>query len=543
MSQAASPAVNPHGNTDRLTERKIAVQRGLGIDGRATTAVEVLPIDITWVSWLILIGTIAVGLALRLIGIADVGFNTDEAVYAGQAAGILNDPDLRPYFPVFRAHPLLFQFVLALVYSVSGVSDVAGRATSAAFGAMTILLVFVLGRSLYGTRVGLLAALFVALMPYHIVVTRQVLLDGPMTMFATLTLCAVAQYAKTQSARWLYAGGLCLGLTFLAKETGIILLIGVYFFFVFCPSVKIQLIDLAIATLLCVALIAIFPLVITLSGVVRTGQSYLIWQLLRQPNHNWAFYAVTAVPMIGILLIIAAIASIVARWRNHTWREVLLLTWITIPVVFFQLWAVKGFQYLLPTTPALSILAAACFVKMSSHSSVTSDCSAARKMSLKSILSWRALAATVTAASLAALSLYFIMSKPNTFGLAGTGGLAGGRETGRWFAQNTPKNAQILAVGPSIANLIQFYGHRKTHMLSVSPNPLQRNPAYDHVENPNLKLRTGDLQYVVWDAYSAARSPFFSERLMGFAKKFNGRVVHTEQSDGKAVIVVYEVRP
>ena len=31
-----------------------------------------------------------------------------------------------------------------------------------------------------------------ALMPYHVVVTRQVLLDGPMTFFATLTLVLFA---------------------------------------------------------------------------------------------------------------------------------------------------------------------------------------------------------------------------------------------------------------------------------------------------------------------------------------------------------------
>ena len=62
-------------------------------------------------------------------------------------------------------------------------------------GVATVYLVYELGRLLYGRRAGLLAALLMALMPYHVVVTRQVLLDGPMTLFATLTLFLLARFA------------------------------------------------------------------------------------------------------------------------------------------------------------------------------------------------------------------------------------------------------------------------------------------------------------------------------------------------------------
>ena len=52
----------------------------------------------------------------------------------------------------------------------------------------TVLLVFELGRHLYGARAGLVAAAILALMPYHVAVTRQVLLDGPQTFFLTPTV-------------------------------------------------------------------------------------------------------------------------------------------------------------------------------------------------------------------------------------------------------------------------------------------------------------------------------------------------------------------
>src|SRR5713101_2698454 len=55
-----------------------------------------------------LVFILGVAIGLRVIGLNQTGYNTDEAVYAGQAAAIAQDPALKVIFPVFRAHPLLF---------------------------------------------------------------------------------------------------------------------------------------------------------------------------------------------------------------------------------------------------------------------------------------------------------------------------------------------------------------------------------------------------------------------------------------------------
>ena len=109
-----------------------------------------------------------------------------------------------------------------------------------------------------------------------------------------------------------------------------------------------------------------------------------------------------------------------------------------------------------------------------------------------------------------------------------------------------------MTIGPSMANLVQFYGHRKAYGLSVSPNPLHRNPSYEPIGNPDLDIRTNDLQYVIWDSFSAARSAFFSDGVMRYVRRYNGRAVHTESVSVRSasgalvqtpVIIVYEVRP
>ena len=108
-----------------------------------------------------------------------------------------------------------------------------------------------------------------------------------------------------------------------------------------------------------------------------------------------------------------------------------------------------------------------------------------------------------------------------------------------------------MAIGPSMANLIQYYGHRKAYGLSVSPNPLNRNPSYEPLVNPDRAIRDNELQYVVWDTFSAARSSHFARKLSGYVARYNGRVVHAEllqtrtasgERAQRPAIVVFEVR-
>jgi dolichyl-phosphate-mannose-protein mannosyltransferase len=478
---------------------------------------------------LVLIAGVAA--AVRSWQLDGVGFNSDEAVYLGQAGAIANDPELEQFFPVFRAHPLLFQSALSVGFRV-GLPEGFERLTAAAVGAATVCLVYELGRLLYGRNAGLLAALLMALMPYHVVVTRQVLLDGPMTLFATLTLFLLARFAQSGRPASLYAAGAAMGLTFLSKETGIVLLGAIYAFLALTPQLRVRIRDLAVSMGLMGLVIAPFPLTLMLAGRTGTGESYLTWQLFRRPNHDWLFYPTTVPEAVGPLVLLAAGLGLWLLRREASWRETLLLCWIAVPVVFFQLWPVKGFQYLLPVAPAIAVLAARGITRADPRSAL--------------------LAGAIVAISLLVPTWDKVAGVAGGGFLAGSGGLPAGREAGKWIDANVPHGATFLTIGPSMANLVQFYGHRKAYGLSVSPNPLNRNPSYEPLVNPDRAMRDNELQYVVWDTFSAARSPHFARKLRQYASRYNGRVVHAEllQATTEAgervkrpAIVVFEVRP
>jgi Dolichyl-phosphate-mannose-protein mannosyltransferase len=468
---------------------------------------------------------LALGAFLRVWQLGDVGFNSDETVYVGQAAAIAHVPALEPYFPIFRAHPLLFQSILSAGFRL-GLDTGFERLISGIVGLVTIMLVYETGRLLYGRRAGLIAALLLALMPYHVVVTRQVLLDGPMTLCATLALYLMVRYALSERAIWLYAAGGALGLTVLSKETGIVLAGAIYAFFALSPGVKLRPGDLARSMGVMALVIAPYPLALALSGETGTGGHFLSWQLLRPPNHEWTFYATTVPGAVGPLVLLAAVAGLVVLCRERSWRETLLLAWMAAPLVFFSVWPVKGYQYLLPAAAPLAILAGRALASLSTR-------------------------ARVVAVGAVALSLFVPtwqrIQPTHASSLAGTGGVPGGREAGEWVGAHVPEGATLLTIGPSMANIIQFYGQRKAYGLAVSLNPLRRNPIYEPLPNPDVWIRRGELQYVVWDAYSASRSPTFARRLLRYADRYNGRVIDTELTrSGKErtpVVVIYEVRP
>jgi hypothetical protein len=502
------------------------------------------------ISRLVLAISMVAGTFLRLWQINAMGYNTDEAVYAGQAAAIAGVPGLKDIFPIFRAHPLLIQSMLALIYKIQ-FSDLAGRLLAVVIGLGTVYLTYLTGKTLYGRFPGAVAALFLALMPYHVTVSRQFLLDGPMVFFATLTMYMLARFGKTQKVAWFYAAAAAMGLTFLAKETGIILVGAIFVFLALSPDLHLRFRDLVVAFVLLVLVMAPMPVTLLLARRSSTGNNYLTYQLFRRPNHPALFYLQTVPSALGIMLIVVAALGLFFLWRERSWRETLLLSWIFVTVIFFQIWPVKGFQYLLPIAPAVTLLAGRLLGQLitQGHGNESSK-PAFNYLTIPPALSW--VVVGVLGFSMGLASWQRIQPETTSLFLAGTGGIPGGREVGTWIEQNVPVGARFMTIGPSMANIVEFYGQRIAYGLSVNPNPLHRNPAYDPILNPDLQLHDSDLNYIVWDSYSAARTPFFANKILLYLKKYNGRAVHTQSitvkdSQGnlvsQPVIIIYEVHP
>ena len=295
-----------------------------------------------------------------------------------------------------------------------------------------------------------------------------------------------------------------MGLTFLSKETSIVLLAAVYAFLALTPELRVRLRDLAVALGVMALVIAPFPLSLMLAGRTGTGESYLTWQLFRRPNHDWLFYpqtvpevdrparaarrrhgALAAAPR-GVLAGDAApVLDRGAAWPSSSCGRS------------------RASSTCCRSRPPLAVLAGRALSGRWVVAPALWACSPPRSSAASLLIpTWDRIEGSATGRA------------------AGRGGRAAGRARGGRVdrRRTSPRERRFMTIGPSMANLVQYYGHRKAYGLSVSPNPLNRNPSYEPLVNPDQALRDNEIQYVVWDAFSASRSPSFSSRLLALRR-------------------------
>jgi 4-amino-4-deoxy-L-arabinose transferase-like glycosyltransferase len=561
-----------------------------------------------------LISIIIIAAVLRFWQLGDIGFNSDEAVYSGQAATLAGYQSFASYFSIFRAHPLFFQFIVSMVYQISGVSDIAPRVISASFGIATVYVTYLIGNLLYNKKVGLISALIIAMLPYHVIVTRQAMVDVPFSFFFALTLLFVSKYVlsdrylpgirvkhfKSQrgqgkleilnfrrmifykklqrttnhkdnkpkipifndsyvskshkdnkpkipifndsyvskshkdnkpkipvlsdntiagSKLWLYAIGASCGFVFLSKEVGILALIASLFYLIAVHKIGIRAI-LIISLTFAVTVSPHFMLLLIKNEAAQNAFLYSQWQLNRPPNHSYFFYPLILVGSLGPILLGLSILSLVGIFRAKIVKrpEVLLLIWISIPLLFFQLWPTKGFYYILPTIPVFAILGSSFLFSRWLEK--------LRDYKIIIIL----LIALIPLTTNQVISVMFPFLGGDMKYLAGSGGLPLGRETALWIKENTPEGSVFMTIGPTMGNLIKFYANSQALAISTNPNPAKHNPSYSPITNPDLMIRNGQIHYIVYDIYSAARTQHFADKLLYYVDKYNGQLIHSEST-------------
>lgn len=476
-----------------------------------------------WRSRAALVVVTVTAVFLRVWKLDDLGLNSDEAVYTGQAANLAGLEPYDEHFSVFRAHPLLFQLAVSLVLRFQ-FWDTAGRWMSTAFGLGTVWLTYLIGRRLLTRRGAALAAVFLAVMPYHVVVSRQALLEAPNTFFVTLSMYALLRYATSRTYLAALGLGMACGLAFLSKETAVMMLLVVGAFLALRPGWRTTRAAAAMIAFIFTISPHAFAMVAG-RGAEEGGASwanYLLWQLSRPPNHRDLFYLANMPHYFGLLMLVLVVTGgvwLVTREGQRTDRSVLLLAWVGIPFLLFQLWPVKGYHYLLPIAPAAALVAAV-------------GVEALRRL-LRPHLGTSTLASTRWATVVVVGSAIWVTAingpvwlNHARVGDAGYSGLPNVREFGEWVETETPVGARFLGIGPSISNIILFYADRETLALSVSPNPVRTNPAYEAVRNADYDVRWGLYDYLVYDAYSATRSSHFGNRLLDLAERYGRRVVY-----------------
>jgi 4-amino-4-deoxy-L-arabinose transferase-like glycosyltransferase len=168
-----------------------------------------------------LLAILLLGLLLRLAPWGSNRFFEDEALYAYWGLQIASGADpMLDEEPVDK--PPLYPYTLSLSFLLSAPRDNAGRESAARLPSLlasmvSLILVYALGRRLFDTRTGLLAALLLALSPFDILFASTAFTDP---LMVALVLGALVAAAGEQPG----LAGILVGLAVATKQQGLFFL-------------------------------------------------------------------------------------------------------------------------------------------------------------------------------------------------------------------------------------------------------------------------------------------------------------------------------
>lgn len=351
-------------------------------------------------------GLTLAALALRLFGISDnlpYTSNPDEPAVADRALGILQTGDYNPHYFVY---PNLYTYMQAAVFlprffllvssgSLETLDQVVptdfylwGRLLTALLGTLTVPVVFLAARRLYGTTTALIAAAFMATNSVHLVYSQLITTDVPATFFSALSLLTIAwllppskaahdanptPHSPLPSRRLYLIAGVAMGLAVGTKYNSALvvlpfLLAHAYAVAAQTPALGHRLraffggrLWLALASMAGAFLLttpfALFDLPNFLNDIASVLAHYRFGHLGFEGDDNWRFYFGTFLQSDFLPTLLALVGVIVALARRN--RADLLL--LSFPLVFYlsmSSYRVNFTRNMLPIIPFTSILAA-----------------------------------------------------------------------------------------------------------------------------------------------------------------------------------------
>lgn len=165
---------------------------------------------IAWMTLLIVGAFLARGLST---GTVPAVLSGDEASVGLSALRFLDGNTGNLFGVGWHAFPSLYYFVQAISISLLGMTTQALRLPSALVGALTVGAVYLMGRSMFSPRAGLLAACILMLSHVHIHFSRLGLNNVWDGLLIVATLGAFWRGWKTGERNAFLLGGLCLGLS------------------------------------------------------------------------------------------------------------------------------------------------------------------------------------------------------------------------------------------------------------------------------------------------------------------------------------------
>ncbi|MDW3626181.1 MAG: glycosyltransferase family 39 protein [Nitrososphaeraceae archaeon] len=480
-----------------------------------------------------------VAFTIRTYDLDRLAFNNDEAIYAGQAASLANYSEYQEQFSIFRAHPLLLQFMISLSFYFFGINEFTARIVPVFLSCGIVVISYFIAKFLYNQQTAIISSIILSLLPYHVAISKQALVDVSMAFFFVLDLLLLLLYSRQNTILLLYGIGITSGLSFLSKEVGIISF-AISLISIILINKKIRFKNILIVTLSFIFITSPYWIsFITLEEARESLLEYIDWQSSRPANHDSIYYfLIIFTDILGYILaslLVMAYLYIIFSRRNWKFSNVMLpFLWIAIPLLFYQMLSVKGYHFLFSITPFLVIFGI---------SFLSGDW--IKRIPRKEILLISIIPLTLLSNN-QNINEYFLSISYNP--VLGSESLFHMKDAAMWIKDNTPENSTILTLYTHMSNIIKFYSHRDS--IAIQSN---NNPSYQKLENIDISILAKKINYIVYEKIQIDNGKFLQNKaieLEDYVKKYDGVPVYVNYQNYSSVennklfstpaIIVYE---
>ena len=347
-----------------------------------------------------------VALTYKLDGVPP--YHSDENYYVESTRNMVESGDyLTPIYQDKKrfAKPILYYWLMSVSYKIFGVSLISARLTSAIFGSLAIGLLYLLSSRLFDGRIALYSSLILPSTYMHFQISRWATTDIVMNFFILLALYFFIRLYQGNFAEkiYIYLFYLAMAFGFMTKGPPAIIIPGmVVLAFLLVTGKKRFLSQMRIGRGLAILLMVILPwfvMMLFLHGnefkdhiigaeitnrlVHDTPYSLYFFGALFRYHLPWIFFVIIAIfHQLGIINYSGATVSGVSEYFLQIFNSIkthvrLFFTrgnesvlfcyiWILVCLILFTLVRTEHSRYMLPASPAVSMLVAKIFADMES---------------------------------------------------------------------------------------------------------------------------------------------------------------------------------
>ncbi|MGD9896617.1 MAG: ArnT family glycosyltransferase, partial [Candidatus Methylacidiphilaceae bacterium] len=262
--------------------------------------------------------------------------------------------------------PPLIYWLMGTCFRIFGENEIGARMPSIFLTAVLTLLVFLIGRSLFGPRSGAIAALALATSLQILIHGRLALADMPMVLSVTLAQWAILRLLEGGRSLWFWVLWIALGLGFLAKgpvawAVPLVSLL-LWRFLLWRKPVPWSRLHPLRGSAIAVGIVASWaiPALLSTHGAFWTqGMGEHVFRRGMEAfdgrPHFWGYYLVSS--LLSLFPWSAFLGWIfVSLRKNYSSRSAFLLAWFLAPFLLFTAYATQLPHYLLPGFPAFFLL-------------------------------------------------------------------------------------------------------------------------------------------------------------------------------------------